>query len=39
MQRPKKKMCFGAMWSNYWDKDIALRQEKAVKPLVKRKSR
>jgi 4-alpha-glucanotransferase len=29
-QKAREENVFGAMWSNYWDKDIALRRPKAV---------
>ena len=29
-EKARKARIFGAMWSNYWDKDIALRQPQAV---------
>ncbi len=29
-QKAREEDVFGAMWSNYWDKDIALRKPKAV---------
>ena len=36
-QKAKEADVFGAMWSNYWDKNIALRQTRAVKRWTKDK--
>jgi 4-alpha-glucanotransferase len=37
-QKARKAGVFGAMWSNYWDKDIALRQTRAVNRWRKQKA-
>ena len=36
-ERAKKNNVFGAMWSNYWKKDIALRQPEAMEKWRKRR--
>lgn len=37
-QQAQQAGVFGAMWSNYWDKDIALRKPQAVKKWQKEKA-
>lgn len=37
--KAKKEDRFGAMWSNYWDKDIALREPKAIKKWRKKEAK
>ena len=37
-QKAKEEDVFGAMWSNFWDKDIALRTPKAVAHWHKKKA-
>ncbi len=37
-QKAREEDVFGAMWSNYWDKDIALRRPAAVKRWQQKKA-